>query len=360
MRAALLLVLAGCFSPDPPANQKCTDWCPPPESCIANTCQIDLGELAPNYAFVTTTTLVLSTVAALDQTCTKYAMDNELPGDFFAWVSTSTTSMRQRFAGNPARGWMRPDGKPFADRLDDIFAGKTYYPLRIAADGSDVGDATVATGTRADGLAGDTCNDLAPPMPGPITNGKADAGAESWTALGAADCGQQLHVYCFGKDRTNAVTVTPPTTGQKRAFVTKNQYSQRTVADADQICNLEAGGGRFAAMLATSARSVKDRFAGSTGPWFRPDGVLVTEDMSALLAPLELAPDRTRVRERVWFGASALDARATPARSCSDWMSASGTAGTGQSERSAGAAPFDLTSTDCGMSTEHHYYCAEL
>jgi hypothetical protein len=360
MRALVLIALAGCFDPSPEPNQTCSDWCPPPESCIANRCQIDLGELAPNYAFVTTTPLVLTNVEGLDQTCNTLAMRNELPGNFIAWVSTSTANMRQRFAGNPARGWMRPDGRPFADRLDDIFAGKTYYPLRIAPDGSDVGDATVATATLSDGQVGETCNNLATPLTGLITYGKADAGAESWTALDTTDCTQQLRVYCFGTERVNGVTVAPPTAGQKRAFATKNPYSLRIPRDADAICNAEAGGGtRFAAMLATTTQSVADRFAGSTGPWFRPDGVRVIDDMTSFAAPIELAFDGSRVRSEAWFGASALDAKGDPAKNCENWTNGGAMVRLGQTDRSTGAAPFDTSSGNCGAG-QYHYYCAEL
>ena len=359
MRAAVLVALAGCFSPDPPANQACSDWCPPPESCIAKTCQVDLGELAPNYAFVSTVSFPLTNAAGLDQTCAKLAADNKLPGTFFAWVSTSMANMRQRFAGNPARGWIRPDGKPFADRLDEIFAGKIYFPLRVAADGTDVGDATVATATSTDGQAAETCNDLEPMDTLFITFGKADAGAESWTALGTVRCTDQLSIYCFGNDRANAVSVAPPATGDKRAFVTKNAYSLRIPADADAICNMEAGGGaKFAALVATGTKSVHDRFASSTGPWLRADGVAVTEDMRSFAAPLELAFDGTRVRGEVWFGARSLTEKGALVQTCDDWMNPGAMGRVGHSDRSAGAAPFDTAQANCGE--QYHYYCAEL
>lgn len=358
MRVLGVVVLAGCFDPSPPPSQACTDWCPPPESCIARTCQIDLGALAPNYAFVTPTPLILTDAARLDTTCNELAADNTLPGEYLAWISTTTAPMRQRFAGNPARGWIRPDGKPFADSLDDLLAGTTYFPLRIAADGTDVGDATVATGTNADGTAGETCGDLVP-MPGlAITFGKADAGAGSWTGLGTTACAGPLHVYCFGKNRTNAVAVTPPAAGAKRAFVTKNKYSLRVPGDADAICNTEAGGGmKFAALVATTAQSVQDRFASSTGPWFRPDGVRAIEDMQTFAAPLEIALDGSRVRGEVWFGASSLTTRGDPAKSCDNWTSGGAAVRLGQTDRSTGAAPFDTSNGDCG--SQYHYYCAE-
>jgi hypothetical protein len=359
VRAALLVVLAGCFSPDPPPNQTCKDWCPPPESCIANTCQIDLGEDQPNYAFVTPTPIPLTAVSMLDETCATLAAKNKIPGAFFAWMSTSSANMQQRFAGNSARGWIRPDGKPFADRLDDILAGKTYFPLRIGADGKDVGDVTVATATRADGAAGDTCNDLSPMDGVLITYGKADAGARSWTELGLTACNNvSLHFYCFGKDRANTVTVTPPESGHKRVFVTKNPYTMRPPRDADAICNSDAGGGmKFAALVATGEQSVAERFRNSTGPWFRADGVRVTEDMQSFAAPIELAFDGTRIRKEAWFGASSLTERAETLKSCASWTG--GAATVGHTDRSGGAAPFDIVPGDCATG-QYHYYCAEL
>jgi len=363
MRAALIVLLAGCFNPDTKPNQPCDDWCPPPETCIAGTCRVDEGARTPNYAFVTSDRreMIGQTVFMLDEWCQERATAAHMTGNFAAWISTSQQSMAMRLTTVAARGWIRPDGKPFADTVEDLFAGRTYYPLRIGDDGSDVGllDHNVATGTQADGTASAaTCDDfMMPPADAAVGIGKADAGFMSWTALQSARCSEAAHVYCFGVDRTNPVAAPQPEPGQKRAFVTKNTYTKRSPADADLICRNEANSApTFVALVATTTQSAQERLAGARGPWVRTDGVVVTDDLGTFEAPLELAFDGTRVRGEVWFGAKSLVDKATLDRNCDDWGSG-GSVRTGQSDRSIGAAPFDTGSGNCG--SQYHYYCVE-
>ena len=364
MRAVLLVVLAGCFNPDAKPNQPCTDWCPPPETCIAGTCRVDEGARTPNYAFVTSERreMIRENVFKLDEWCQELARRGNLTGEFAAWMSTSQQSMATRLATVGARGWIRPDGKPFADTVEDIFAGRTYYPLRIADDGADVGllDDNVATGTEANGTASAaTCGDfIAPPADAAVGIGKADAGFMWWTALQSTRCSEAAHVYCFGLDRKNSVAAPSSEPKQKRVFVTKNTYTKRPPSDADLICRNEASGATtFIALVATTTQSAQERLAGATGPWARTDGVVVTKDMATFDAPLELAFDGTRIPSgEVWFGAKSLADKATVDRNCDDWGSG-GSVRTGQSNRSVGAAPFDTLSGNCGG--EYHYYCAE-
>ena len=362
MRALVLVALAGCFNPDPEPNQPCTDWCPPPESCVAGTCRADTGD-GPNFAFVTSERrqLHLETPFSLDEWCRDLAREARMSGEYIAWISTTQAPVRMRLQALAARGWVRPDGKPFADTVDDVFAGTTHYPLRIADDGSDVGalDELVVTGTEANGNAStNTCGDFMSATPTtPVTIGKADAGQVSWTALGADDCGKGAHVYCFGISRSVAVEIAPLGVSQKRAFVTKNTYTKRPPTDADQICNTEVGGGtKYLALVATLNQSVEDRFTGTVGPWFRNDGVLLTEDMRTFAAPLEVSHDGSRIRGDVWFGAATLRERGSADRNCNDWTTGA-MMRSGETTRSSGTAPFDRADGSC--SGEYHYYCAE-
>jgi hypothetical protein len=328
---------------------------------------MDLGPEKPNYAFVTSNAEQLQSLKQLEDRCNALASANGLEGVYIPWVSTSDTSMFDRFAELTARGWIRPDGKPFADRIEDVYAGKTFYPLRIAENGMDVGnvDTSVATGTHANGgAAGGTCNDFAPAGLN-VLIGKADAGSVTWTDVGYVETCAVHRFYCFGIGRMNPVTVPGLASGEKRIFVTKNVYSSRPVPDADTICKNELAlfnaTGNFLAVVATTERSAADRFAAVQGPWRRMDGVIVTEDMTELQAPVELALDGTRVRDPVWFGAQSLTDKALLPASCNNWaVPASGVATTGQSERSGGKGPFDLNVSQCDVSTQHHYYCAEI
>ena len=56
-----------------------------------------------------------------------------LSGTFVALLSTSTVDAKSRLG--TARGWVRTDGKPFADRQEDLFRSNCgsalYYPPRL-------------------------------------------------------------------------------------------------------------------------------------------------------------------------------------------------------------------------------------
>jgi hypothetical protein len=63
-----------------------------------------------NYAFASSAVYVPGSfggLAGADEKCQTLATNAGLPGHFLAWLSTSTTDARSRFAS--ARGWIRPD-----------------------------------------------------------------------------------------------------------------------------------------------------------------------------------------------------------------------------------------------------------
>src|SRR5215510_6780649 len=78
-------------------------------------------EGAANLVFVTSQHVIagqLGSLAAADAVCNESAANAGLPGVYVAWLSTSATNAIDRLAG--ARGWVRPDGRPFADTSADI------------------------------------------------------------------------------------------------------------------------------------------------------------------------------------------------------------------------------------------------
>lgn len=117
-----------------------------------------------NYVFVTSTTHLVSTfgsdLAGADAICMQRASAAGLAGTYRAWLSSSTVNARERLSG--ARGWYRPDGKPVADRVEDLLAGRMFYPIRVDENGDDIGivGPEVATGTVSNGgRSFNRCND---------------------------------------------------------------------------------------------------------------------------------------------------------------------------------------------------------
>ena len=116
----------------------------------------------PNIAFVTSLTYDgnLEGLAGADGICQSRATAAGLPQNTYkAWLSTSSEDAIDRLG--TARGWVRVDGKPFADRKTDIAAGMIFHPLRVDENGAYINDTsklTVWTGTKYDGTVNDlTC-----------------------------------------------------------------------------------------------------------------------------------------------------------------------------------------------------------
>ena len=77
-------------------------------------------EGTPNLVFVTSTTYRgdLGGLQAADARCRERARAANLRGTFVALLSSSTVDARTRLG--TARGWVRTDGRPFADTQDDL------------------------------------------------------------------------------------------------------------------------------------------------------------------------------------------------------------------------------------------------
>jgi hypothetical protein len=119
----------------------------------------------PNIVFVTSVAYDgnLGGLAGADQKCQALAEAAGLPANTYrAWLSTASVNAIARLGA--ARGWVRVDGKPFADTKADILAGRLFHPIRVDESGNDdntPSGSSVWTGTGSDGAvdrSGDICN----------------------------------------------------------------------------------------------------------------------------------------------------------------------------------------------------------
>src|SRR5439155_24060244 len=152
----------------------------------------------PNYMFVTSQRVVLSTVrmrSDLDTACMN-AATGKLSGHYVAWVSQMNQHAVTRLGNH--RGWIRPDDLPFADTVADLRLGKLFYPpMTETMTTFATTSAQVATATMPDGsFDGFDCTSLS--GLGTIGIGYPDAGTDLWTSSGATlDCSNSLQIYCF-------------------------------------------------------------------------------------------------------------------------------------------------------------------
>lgn len=294
-----------------------------------------------NFVFVTSARLVpsqLGGLAGADARCNDLAAKAHLPGRYVAWLSSAQGPARDRL-GN-AQGWVRPDGQPFANTVDEMLAGKIFYPVMLDEHGQPVAapDDFVATGTSDDGsLATDaqdhplTCNDWTSDTGYGLAAGSALATTHQWNLTSVDPCTQQARLYCFGIDRAVAVAPPPVTATSRIAFVTSATFRSGTgLATATALCNTEAavltGHGSFVPLLATSMATARAAVTLGDRPFVRPDGVVaisVASGLHAFDAPINVTPDGlSYVDDHVFLGAADLDSLGDA--TCSDWMSSDG------------------------------------
>ena len=356
----VVIGLCGCFTkPDPPGLGG------------GGSADGSMPGVPPNLAFVTSTPRPLAQVTSLqyaDHWCQDAAASAQLEGNYKAWLSTSSEAAQSRFG--TARGWVRTDGKPFADSIDDLVTTRRmFHPLRIDENGSDLRttdpSATyyVATGTMVGGIVDQNCNGLT--GLGNMTSGFADATGAAWTDAGSVPCGSSLRIYCLGIDRTSRVDA--PTTPGPRIFLSETPVSVgASVSTFDARCSSDAAAaspplsGQFKALVALAQKSAIERVGARGQMWVRVDGVEATSDFAAMETPVNVtAKGHYLDNVRTWSGAA--DATSLGTSTCSDWANPSG--------GSAAIGIADRTSTDafgtagtlfgCSFGTVH-IYCAEV
>jgi hypothetical protein len=300
---------------------------------------------APNIAFVTSVAYDgnLGGLAGADQKCQSLATAAGLPENTYkAWLSTSSANAIDRLGS--ARGWVRVDGKPFADTQADIVAGKIFHPLRVDENGVNVNDVQnlfVWTGTQPDGTvssSGRTCDDWTRSDNAAGGNlGSCDGVTAVFTQSTWASCNATRRLYCFGAGKTTPVTVKP--VAGRIAFLTRGKWTPSGgPAAADSLCQSEADSaslnGTFKALLATSTGSAQSRFEPITPdslPWARPDGVAIAPTAAELFTSTFLNTSINQSAdglsyfgfEAAWGGASDPATAGTPETTCTNWTSTS-------------------------------------
>lgn len=307
-----------------------------------------------NKVFVTPMPLTIAAIKALgsgstapeqmlsgaDRRCNSLATAAGLSGNFVAFLSSNSVSAGARLG--TSRGWLRVDGRPFADSLAaPLYSNQTFSPPMLDHFGNVVNVTNVGTASNSTGSlysSSSTCNNWADNTSGASARvGLSSAAASLWASYGLLTCDQPLNLYCFQIDYAARVTSPPPPAmGSKLIFVSRAAGPTGGLANADAVCASDASGaglsGTWKAMLATTTSSIASRFTTTGVPVYRPDGVLVaaTDGMlftspPTLQAPINVSVTGTSyVTSYVWSGATSATTptpmSATP-YSCLDWTS---------------------------------------
>jgi hypothetical protein len=283
----------------------------------------------------------LGGLAGADAICAARATAASLPGTYVAWLSSASTNAATRLGS--AQGFVRVDGKPFANTMTDITTNKIFNPLRLDESGVDVtinqspsaSTVTVWTGTSKDGLAAAArCNDWLSAMDTVDGfTGRVSGGPASWTARSNGGCDSARHLYCFQTDHTGVDLVPAPTSGNL-AFATTKSFTPGPggIDGADTLCANEAAAaslpGTYKALLATTTASAASRMT-LASLYVRPDGIPIATGTTvqaggALDSGIWQRADGTYVPatgDLAFTGAPTPASTGTLTSTCSDWMS---------------------------------------
>jgi hypothetical protein len=291
-----------------------------------------------------------------------------LPGTFVAWLSAGLMGAKTRLGS--ARGWVRTDGKPFADEVADLASGVFWYPPRLDELGVDVGPVRVMTGTMGDGTpAPNDCSALTGGTGEGISAGLATSTHRRWTFdQQIVTCASQNRLYCFQTDLQ--VPLNPIAANGRKAFLSSAWIPSNGLAGADAQCAADATGaslgGTFKALLATSFATAASRFNASGLTWVRTDGVALAPTAAAVLAgtvdtTLEVDAAGGYVDDDVaWSGVSGTGTPGTVGTTtgtCTDWTGTTGNGGVGLVHEST-ARWFAFTTFAC-TTTSNRLYCLE-
>ncbi len=312
----------------------------------------------------------LGGAAGADALCTELAahLRADIPANtYIAWLPESpSVTAPMRVQGYNARGWVRPDGLPVADTLDELRLGNHYYPPRLDEYGADVAalvpDVVTAT-TRTGGVpSGNTCGGFQVST-GDVGFGVADGSGRAWTEVAMGGCSAEMRIYCLGVGNSVAVTAPAPPP-HRRVFVSTTRVNSVSGTGYDAICDNDATANGFPdaeylAALPYGSDHIASRFPSGL-PWARKDGVVVlTSGMTEMLAPVSYDANGLRqVPDSILTGATSF---VTPSsNTCMDYSSmASPDVNVGWSERSVPAFALHDETTACDFVPNLRVYCFE-
>jgi hypothetical protein len=288
--------------------------------------------LPNNFVFVTSSTHTgaLGGLNGADAVCAARAQEAGLPGTYVAWLSTESTDAIDRLG--TARGWVRPDGKPFVDRLEDLVEGRILFPPRLDETGTDLLVEAIWTASRGTGVFlpdQTSCGGWTSSDPSSTARvGSSDGGFVSWTTASSDPCSVQNHLLCFGIDHENPLRF-EPASGRIAYRGISTLTPDGSIAFYDNYCRDEASffelpGTYLAAMVSSAGTSIASRFDLEGDTWVRLDGVPIVENAAALAtgpldAPIVQLANGNYQNGEVWLGAPSFG---QPSQTnCAEWTS---------------------------------------
>jgi hypothetical protein len=233
-----------------------------------------------NLIFVTQTTLPpnFGSASAYDSQCVQAAMaagiwDGNANG-YVAFTSDATSNAADRLGG--ARGWVRMDGRPFADTKTSLLTmGAVLNSIRYNEQGGVVGNSeSIMTGGDNSGVHVDHNDCESWTGTGQMAVGNAEGGPTNWaTALFGefGGCTSSYHLICMGTTKTAPLKQSP--IAGKQIWLS-NQYLGTQTPDQECQADKPASVATAHALVSYSNQPAS-AVLNLTANYLRPDGTLV-------------------------------------------------------------------------------------
>lgn len=272
--------------------------------------------------------------AACNSVATSAGLNNTAGNAFIALISDNNSNVISRLG--TARGWVRLDGKPFADTQTSLFtSNQIFYPLVFQEDGQPHNGGGFFTGTNADGTAApancknwtSTVND------GTIFScGTNNGGPGQWIEGNGNSCGGMGPLICMGTTKSAAVTVPAPGTGRK-IWLSSGMFIPNSTSTPDALCqgSRPTGVTSAAALIATTKKVASTVLVAGTS-YYRVDGTFVGTGASLIAAtPISFTnPLPTGIWQSedgtyplfnaaAYVGSTSLSTVGTTSSTCGDW-----------------------------------------
>jgi hypothetical protein len=296
-------------------------------------------KLAANLVFITSSSVAtnLGSATAYDAICNTAATAagiNDAGGlAYVAATSDAKSNLIDRLKS--ARGWVRMDGKPFADSQSALFTtGQVFYPVMFDETGK-YGSENYATGTTSTGTATGVSQSAGDCTgwtgTGNQLSGYSEGGTMYWVAGLTSSCYPSIPFLCMGTSRSAAVAPAAAT-GPKIWY--SGAFTAGTTMTPDQTCQASRPTGvTTAAALVSYANKAASAVLQMGSSYARLDGSIVGTGASIAAGRIDTGIWQSATGAYgdpflVWAGSPTPGQAGTTASTCNNWTDATGTAAT--------------------------------
>jgi len=299
-----------------------------------------------NLIFVSSTIVPVNKGSAIayDAVCNSAAtaagINTAAGNGYIAFISDAASLASSRMPTS-ARGWVRMDGKPFADTLASLLTDhKVFNSVSFREDGLEDTSLLLTGMNQEGGLGTDTCKNWTSTSMNDYGNvGTAMGGPGAWvfwysTTLCSYTATEfPMHLICMGT--TKSAAVVPLVTSGKRIWVTSTPFSPGGSQTPDAKCQGDRPTGvtTAVALISTSTKAASSLLT-PTASYVRMDGTLVGTGAELAAGPTKIASGiwqsadgvyRAQLSStsfpRTWTGSATIGSVGTADSTCGDWTS---------------------------------------